>query len=103
MEEGEIIISPFAVQCLSEIFDFYAEESSEDVADMVLNNILEKIESLKINNLGSFEPYFEPKKFVLIYNYKIIFERKGKIIEILDIFHTSQDPLKIPKRTKSEK
>lgn len=99
MEEVEIFISPFASQCLQEIYNYYSQVGYDDVAEMVVNNIVENIEQLCVYpNLGSNEPELELKKFILVYNFKIIFERKTNIIEILDIFHTAQDPEKLPTR-----
>jgi plasmid stabilization system protein ParE len=99
MEEVEIFISPFAAQCLQEIYNYYSQVGSDDVAEMVVHNIVEDIEQLRVYpNLGSNEPVLELKKFILVYNFKIIFERKTNVIEILDIFHTAQDPEKLPTR-----
>jgi plasmid stabilization system protein ParE len=69
-------------------------------AQKVRNNILNSISSLNFmpqkypkelnlnQNIGEF-------RFIPIYKYKIIFEIKDETVIVLQLFHTSQNPIKI--------
>lgn len=96
MENKEIIFSSLARENLKTIYQYYIENASENIADYVLNKIIEKIESINLYpNVGNKEPFAVDFKFVLVYNYKIIFRLIDNKIYIADVFHTSQNPNKI--------
>lgn len=89
-----------AVDSLKSIFLYLKFRASLNVANRVRDKILKEVKTLP-----SF-PYKSPKeqylgdlngdfRFKLVWNYKIIFEVLPDRILILDIFHTSRNPVDI--------
>ncbi len=98
----KIVWSEFSKSELKSIFYFYKENASEKVADKIVTGITEGTKKLLLHNyLGQEEELLKenPSKIrYLIYsNYKILYRVsiENKIIEILDIFDTRQNPSKI--------
>ncbi|MBL7789786.1 MAG: type II toxin-antitoxin system RelE/ParE family toxin [Chitinophagales bacterium] len=101
MEEISIRFAQYAQFSLIEIYNYYCETTTELIASQVYSRILDAIDDLLVNPyLEINEPYAPDFKFILCYDYKIIFKRFENVILIADIFHTSQDPSKIPEHTK---
>lgn len=99
--EVKVEFTDFAVQCLNEIFNYYEECVSTETAEKVVLAIVDKAEELaNYPNLGNLERYDETLKFILQYDFKILFKKIDKTIFITDIFHTSQHQDKIEERNK---
>ncbi|MFN4000234.1 type II toxin-antitoxin system RelE/ParE family toxin [Algoriphagus sp.] len=75
-------------------------KASLKVANQVRDKILKEVKSLSsLPKKHPIEPYLSDLsgdfRFKLVWNYKIIFEVLPDRILILDIFHTSRNPVKI--------
>ncbi len=87
---------------LKKIFKYYAENVNERVAEKVVDEISDKPDILKIHpEIGQKETYLENRKhdfrYLIYTNYKIIYwiNSNEKRIEIVDIFPTRQNPIKM--------
>lgn len=96
----------FARNELKNIFDYYKEHVSPTVAKMITKELAKSAEILiESPRLGKLEELLKerPQKFryLVSSNYKLIYwiNSDEKRIEIVDIFDTRQDPVKI-KRNK---
>jgi plasmid stabilization system protein ParE len=103
----KIEISDFAKQQLTDIFNYYSKEVSEDTASKLINKIIDAIEELeRLPSIGTKEPLLEKiklnHKYIVAGNYKIIFRFKAEIIYITDIFDCRQNPSKITKRNRKK-
>jgi len=92
----------FAVQQLEEIFEYYRKKASLETARKTVNRIADatlilteqpeigQIEELLKNSHQSF-------RYLLVKNYKIIYwlNQKNETVEIIDVFDTRQNPLKL--------
>ena len=97
----EVVWIPEALTALKDIFEFIKKDSPP-AAIKVKQKIILKAKSLKKQpQLHSIEHYLALSKgdfrFVLVYSYKVIFEIAESRVVILDIFHTSRNPVEIPK------
>jgi plasmid stabilization system protein ParE len=102
----EIIWSNFAENQLDEIFEYYVEKVNLKVAKNLLQKLLAEpnrilnnpemfqIEDLLIDRENTY-------RYLICKNYKIIYsvDQKLKLIKIVDVFDTRQNPTKI-KRNK---
>ncbi len=82
---------------LSTIYDYIYEDNPE-AANKVLNTLLSKADSLSDPRIEyPKDPIVNnPKyRFILQWNFKIIYESTDKRVIIIDIFHTRQDPGKL--------
>ena len=102
----EIIWSNFAINQLDEIFEYYTEKVSLNVAKKLLkklltepNRIVDNPEMFQIEELLIDRE--ETYRYLICKNYKIIYsvDEKNHYVQIADVFDTRQSPLKI-KRTK---
>lgn len=99
MEKIKIEYAQYAQWAFDDIFSYYSTCASESIAIKVCEEILDSIENLAVDpNMGSIEPYTKDFKFILCYDFKIIYRKIDNIILIADIFHTSQNPIKIKQR-----
>ena len=99
------VLSNQADNTLSEIYEYYHHEVSEETALKVINRILDAIEELeRLPNIGSIELRLQKLqleyKYIVVDNYKIIYRIDQEIIYINDIFDGRQDPRKINIRNK---
>ena len=95
MEKINIEYAQYAQWAFDDIFSC----ASESIAIKVCEEILDAIEYLAVDpNMGSIEPYSKDFKFILCYDFKIIYRKIDNLILIADIFHTSQNPDKIKQR-----
>lgn len=102
-----IFWTDFAKNELRGIFDFYKKEASLRVATKLTSGIVQ--ETLKLEKhptLGQEEELLKSKpqffRYLVFKNYKIIYwinENKSRI-EIVDVFDTRQNPLKIKRGNK---
>ncbi|MFZ1693905.1 MAG: type II toxin-antitoxin system RelE/ParE family toxin [Flavobacteriales bacterium] len=85
---------------LDEIWDYYAEEASERVADKITKKIVDDIDWLLDHPRGGqYEPLLDHlglgHRRKVSGNYKIIFRIINDLIFVSDIFDTRQDPEKM--------
>ena len=102
---SNILWTPFALRCLDEIHDYILTESMSDrIADHFIERIIEKTlplkefpesgqEELTLKENGRNARYLVEGFYKIVYRYH---EIKNEVI-IIDIFHTSQDPIKLNK------
>ncbi len=94
-----VIWSQEARESLSEIYNYIFENSPQN-AEMVLDKIIELVDSLHDERYEfAIDPIINKEKFrhVSIWSYKIIYERTKKEVLILDIFNGKQNPDKLKK------
>jgi toxin ParE1/3/4 len=92
----KIIYTEFAQRCIEEIKAYYIKEAGVKIASKVIKAILSKANTLKnYPNIGTIEPSNSEFKFIVIFEYKIIFKRIDDVFIIADIFHCAQNPNKI--------
>lgn len=94
-----VIWSKEARNSLSAIYNYIYEDSPQNAA-MVLDKIIESIESLQDERYEyAIDPIINKEKFrhLSIWSYKIIYERTNKEVLILDIFNGKQNPDKLKK------
>jgi plasmid stabilization system protein ParE len=96
----KIIWDSRAIDSIKSIFIFLKYKASLKVANQVRDKILREVRALTlIPEKNPKEPYLADLsgdfRFKLVWNYKIIFEVLPDRILILDIFHTSRNPIKI--------
>lgn len=101
----KIFWTNFAKSELKSIFDYYHKEVSLPVADRVVTGIVESTLVLADNsNIGQKEELLIDReqefRYIVHKNYKIIYwlNREKSQVEIVDVFDTRQNPIKI-KRT----
>ncbi|OOV18605.1 type II toxin-antitoxin system RelE/ParE family toxin [Flavobacterium sp. LM4] len=102
----EIYWTDFSKKELKNIFDYYKEEASLNVARNVVLGITKEAAKLKKNpTIGQEEELLDKDsrdfRYLVFKNYKIIYwvNLEKNRIEVFDIFDTRQNPTKI-KRTK---
>lgn len=94
-----VIWSKEARNSLSGIYNYIYEDSPQNAA-MVLDKIIESIESLQDARYEyAIDPIINKEKFrhLSIWSYKIIYERTKKKVIILDIFNGKQNPDRLNK------
>lgn len=101
-----IIWSEFSDNQLDEIYDYIKKEASIKVAKKLLNGIINEPNKLiESPYLGQKEELLINRKneyrYLVYKNYKLIYfiDDKNEFIKIMDVFNTSQNPIKM-KRTK---
>ena len=103
--ELKVIWSNFAETQLDEIFEYYREKASLNIANKLVREIILKSEHLKNSPfIGQKEIRLQNRKIdyrYLVYkNYKLIYslnEKEG-FIRIADVFDTRQYPAKISRK-----
>ncbi|HWZ21786.1 MAG TPA: type II toxin-antitoxin system RelE/ParE family toxin [Cytophagaceae bacterium] len=108
MNKAKVTFTPFALNCIKEIFDYTFEQSKSDkIAQKLVDSILKKIKLLIHHpELGKQEELLiDTKKiyrFIIDGNYKILYRIiDNNNIVITDVFHTKQNPDKIKTREKN--
>jgi len=102
-----IFWTDFAKNELRKIFDFYKKEASFRVAAKLISGIVQ--EALKLEKhptLGQKEELLKSRpqsfRYKVFKNYKIVYwvnENKSRV-EIVDVFDTRQNPVKLKRLTK---
>lgn len=99
----EVFLTEPAERSLQQIFRFYVELASEEVALRVIDAILDKVETL--NNFpgrGKIEFYLselrQGHRYIIGGNYKIIYLVGIDKVIVTDIFDMRQDPDEIKRR-----
>jgi toxin ParE1/3/4 len=100
----KIIWTDFAANSLLEIYQFYKESASINVALRIRSRIFYATRQLIKHPLsGQLEPNLlkigEEHRYLVEGNYKIIYKRVKEGVLITDVFDTRQDPRKIHKRS----
>jgi plasmid stabilization system protein ParE len=100
--ELKILWTDFAILQLSEIFNYYENRVSLNVAQNLLLGIQGSVNKLQqYLNIGQVEPQLannsKPIRYVIYKAYKILYlvNKKNKWIEIWDVFDTRQNPITI--------
>jgi len=101
----KVEITDFAKAELQNIYKYYASVASEEIAQKILDRILDEVELLERHpNLGSKETLLAELKLNHLYivcgNYKIIFYETTTIIYVTDIFDCRQNPKRMFARNK---
>jgi len=92
--------------CLKEIYNHYLEEANLEKASEIVNNIIDKAETLDdFPNRGRIEEDLriigKGHRYLLEYHYKIIYRVvDGEVLIITDIFSNNQNPSRKEKRNK---
>jgi len=99
----EVFLAEPAERSLQQIFYFYSELASEEIALKVVNGILDKVETLNtFPERGKLEFYLSELKqghrFIIKGNYKVIYLVGLDKVVVTDIFDTRQDPDEIKRR-----
>ena len=99
----KIIWDDEAKRSLRNIYNYIKSRESIEVARKIRNEIISQTKSL-----NDFPEKFEKEHhmedepgnfhYKVIWSYKIIYEVTAESIDVLDIFHTSRDPLNINKQ-----
>lgn len=93
-------VSEYAAARLDDIWDYYATEASERVADRITKKIVDDIDWLVDHPRGGqYEPLLDHlglgHRRKVSGNYKIIYRIIGDLIFLSDIFDARQDPEKL--------
>lgn len=96
----KLLISEYAAGRLDDIWDYYATEAGEHVAEQVTEQILGDVEWLLHHPRGGqYEPLLDHlglgHRRKVSGNYKIIYRIIDDLIFISDIFDSRQDPEKM--------
>ena len=104
----QVILTEFAEERLEEITNYLLENASYEVANKVVNGMLDTIEKLaKLPNANPKELAICSEQIIyrriLKWSYKIIYIVKEDEIQVIvvDVRHTSEDPKKIIDRFKT--
>ncbi len=92
----------FAKNELKNIFDYFHQKTSLKIAKQISLQIVEKADSLSdFPEMGAIEELLKDRpqnfKYIVSTNYKIIYwvNKTKNRIEVVDVFDTRQDPVKI--------
>ena len=96
----KVIWTGFAANSLLEIYQFYKESASTNVAFRIRSRIFYATRQLLS---GQLEPNLlelgEEHRYLIEGNYKIIYKRVKEGVLITDVFDTRQDPRKIQRKS----
>jgi plasmid stabilization system protein ParE len=93
----KVVWSERAKISLSEIYE-YVYQDSPKAADRVLESILDKTNSLQNEQIEyPKDPILNDQRFrfILLWSFKIIYQRTESKVIIIEIFHTRKDPGKL--------
>ncbi len=102
MTERGIFWDVRAKESLKNIFYYLKSKASVDTATRVRNKLIQEVKSIVLfPEKGALEPNLKTLegefRFKIVWSYKIIYEVRSERIYILDIFHTSRNPVDIKK------
>lgn len=100
----KVIWTSFALENLKQIFFYYKEAASPEIATKIKRRILQRTKQLsKFPESGTLEPilidFGKNHRYLVSGNYKIIYYFDKNFVYVTDIFDTRQDPKRI-ERTK---
>lgn len=95
----------FAFQQLELIYEFIKTNNSETIAKKEIQKILKQVSHLENNpKLGKEEETLKKLnkayRYIIVSNYKIIYQNNINTIYITDVFDCRQNPIKIMRRNK---
>jgi len=101
----EVVITDFAWKEIQSIHRYYKKRVSKNIADKLVNKILDAIDKLKFSPMsGTKESLLRQlhlsHRYIVTGNYKIIFRSDDKFVYVTDVFDTRQNPKKIYRRNK---
>jgi toxin ParE1/3/4 len=96
----KILWSDFSVEMLLEIYSYYKEKASPEIAQRIKSEILTATKPLKKHPESgqielNLEKLKEEHRYILKGNCKIIYKEIPEGLLITDVFDTRQDPKKI--------
>ena len=104
--EIKVLWTDFAKSAVRSIFDYYLEHVSRNLARKLVVGIVSETKLLQFQpTIGTIEPLLEKDsrnfRYILYKSYKIIYwiNEDRKAIEIVDVFDSRQNPIKITKET----
>lgn len=102
-KKSKIIWDDEAKRSLRSIYDYLKNKESITVAKTVTTKIIKQTKALnQFPEKFAEEPCLKKElgnfRFKVVWSYKIIYEVTPDAIFILDIFHTSRNPVNIPKK-----
>lgn len=101
----KVFWTKFALDSLSDIYGYYKNNVSVNVACNIRDKILSSTNQLEKHSLsGQIEEFLmdlgEGHRYIIRGNYKIIYKIQDERVYVTDIFDTRQSPDKISKRNK---
>lgn len=100
--EFEIVWSKFAESEIDDIYTYYSEKATEQIALNIIIGIVHSADILKTSHfIGQIEKLLKDRdleyRYLVHNNYKLIYtvDMKEKLIKISDVFDTRQNPIKI--------
>jgi plasmid stabilization system protein ParE len=104
--EIKILWTDFAKSAVRSIYDYYLEHVSRSLSRKLVIGIVTETKQLQYQpTMGTLEPLLEKDsrnfRYILYKSYKIIywFNEDRNAIEIVDVFDSRQNPIKISKST----
>ena len=96
----EVIWTKLATNQLERVVKYIKEEQGTFYAKLVLNKILDSVTGLETHpKMGQVEILLKHKKseyrYLVVWNYKIIYRIGSNKVVVSRVFHTSQNPAKI--------
>jgi len=93
-------VSQYAAQQLDGIWDYYAAEAGERVADRITKKVVDDIDRLVDHPRGGqYEPLLDhlglKHRRLVSGHYKVVYRIMDDLIFVLDIFDARQDPEKM--------
>ena len=93
IKEIKILWSATAEKSLEGIFDYYFKYS-EQSAERIRKQILEKISTLRFIKQYQIDEVNPDYRRIIVRHYKVVYKVEKQTILILNIFDTRQDPAK---------
>ncbi len=105
MKNYSVVWTRFAITSLELIYTYYKLKVSKNIADNIINNILNSTEDLKLfPEIGAEEEFLNGLKikyrYILSDKYKIIYTVHQQKVIITDVFDVRQNPKKLARRNK---
>jgi len=101
----KVLWTKFALDSLSDIYSYYKNNVSVNIASNIRNSILSSTNQLqKHYQSGQIEEFLmglnEGHRYIIRGNYKIIYKVLNQTVYITDVFDSRQNPEKIKSRNK---
>lgn len=101
----KVFWTKLALDSLSDIYHYYKNSVSENIACNIRDSILSSTNQLEKHSLsGQIEEFLmdlnEGHRYIIRGNYKVIYKIQNQKVYVTDVFDTRQSPDKILKRNK---